>query len=51
MTGGRRADVISGDEILVNGSTVEFQVNFNYSISKIGPDQYGWAYGKALCLM
>lgn len=43
--GKQRADVVSGDVIEVTGGVIEFQLNFNYTISRIGPDKPGWAYG------
>lgn len=43
--GKQKADIISGDLIQIYGGFIEFQVYFNFSISRIGPDKYGWGYG------
>lgn len=40
------AEITSGDHISITGGKIEFTMNFNYSVSKIGPDKVGWAYGK-----
>lgn len=46
IDGKQTAEIISGDEIQISGAKIEFLVNFNFSISKIGPNTYGWAFGK-----
>lgn len=43
--GRQTAEIISGDEIKISGGKIEFAVNFNFSVSRIGPDKTGWAYG------
>lgn len=42
------ANITSGDHISITGGKIEFALNFNYSVSKIGPDKTGWAYGTVL---
>jgi hypothetical protein len=47
--GKQQAAIVSGDHIEVYGGFIEFQVYFNYSISRIGPENLGWAYGNQRC--
>lgn len=39
------ADIPRNNTISITGGKVEFAVNFNFSVSRIGPDKTGWAYG------
>lgn len=42
------ADISQADRVAITGGKIEFALNFNYSVSKIGPDKTGWAYGNFL---
>ena len=48
--GKQTANINSSDNIAISGGKIEFAVNFNYSVSKIGPDRYGYGYGKNLII-
>jgi hypothetical protein len=41
------ANISSADHINITGGKIEFALNFNYSVSKIGPDKTGSAYASA----
>lgn len=43
--GKQQADILSGDKITMYGGFIEFQLWFNFSVSRIGPDKLGYAYG------
>jgi hypothetical protein len=43
--GKQTADVLRNNTITITGGKVEFAVTFNFSISKLGSQIKGWAYG------
>jgi hypothetical protein len=45
IDGRQDAEVTSNDTVRITGGMIEFSVNFTYSVSRIGPDKAGTAYG------